>query len=737
MAIATDITVDIVINDVKVDEYELSDTLDNYTIDEIFNNGYCGAFNPAKRNNFERTTDYGWNVGFDEINGTFRYPFTTQATGGTYNWMTGDTGYNSPDGLYSCVVWLQKESVGSPAYVINSDNISDYRIVTKWNINKFVYVLPSLYTNFAQVASDTWTEQKSYPTAYYAPGRGSMTYHTNRGEEDDETAVIAIYPYLLFDFNGKIYFHAIDQDMDYNMYFSTAINLGGTPAEFAGSTASSFDKTTSIGTSYNSNYQAPVAQTSGYGADFQLSGYPGNNRGTFQWQGPGGYTRWYQISGEDEQNYICGWDHSGYSYQGGYIRIRWLFSKLHDSLLFFANSGVYFQADKIYKPVINDSIVTDYTDDLTTVSDIDDWDGSTYHDVPITPPEPPEPPSEDAEPETFGWGGNEVAGMVRYYLLSQTEMEELQTFMSDASWRMDYRNCIIGMYVVPNGGLFFDAIEPTTLKFRIGLNEAEGVIPQDQELDTGISCLRISGVVNNESAVIELPRMNGNFLDFEPYSKYMVYVPFCGVIPLPDYVAGKEIKVTIFPDVPTCTCTAVVTSEGRKIATAKGAYGSQLPVTSDGDGLKAASVINSLGNIIMGAGEVALGIGTGIVPLAIAGGAQMLGSGLQADLQLGQAYGYSIGASGDTSFFGAGNRCEYYVAYSKWNNPDIDEGELQTNIYGHTYGFVCNKRGLLKDFEGFTVCDNPHVHGFSCTSDEKDEIERLLREGIIIHIPEE
>lgn len=418
----------------------------------------------------------------------------------------------------------------------------------------------------------------------------------------------------------------------------------------------------------------------------------------------------------------------------------WIFApNTFDKLCFNdIRSGVYIYADKLYKPIINSNVIIGYTDNLSETSDFDDYsyNNSNKHDVPPSPPSP-SPSGDDAEAETFGWGGSEVAGMVRYYLLSQTEMEELQTFMSDANWRMDYRNCIIGMYVVPNGGLFFDAVEPTTLKFRIGLNESEGVIPQDQELDTGIDCLRISGVVNNESAVIELPRINGNFLDFEPYSKYMVYVPFCGVIPLPDYVAGKEIKVTIFPDVPTCTCTAVVTSEGRKIATAKGAYGSQLPVTSDGDGLKAASVINSLGNIIMGAGEVALGIGTGMVPLAIAGGAQMLGSGLQADLQLGQAYGYSIGASGDTSFFGAGNRCEYYVAYSKWNNPDVDDGELQTNIYGHTYGFVCNKRGVLKDFEGFTVCDNPHVYGFSCTFDEKDEIERLLREGIIIHMSEE
>ena len=728
MSIATDITVNIEINMQTVDTFGLSKTLDNYSTEELQEALYCAMYNPARRNNVLRTTEYGWVGAFDKDNGVFQWPFKIQPSGSTYIWDSGASseGYNTPEGLYSGVIWLRRES-NVPESVITVDTISEYRMVTEWNVNKFVFNVPSLSTVYTEVSSADWA-QKTYPCCYVPEGWGSMVYHTNRGEVDDETANVNVYPYSLFIYEDKLFLHAIKIEAGF-IYNSTQEVY---TKVFGDSGHLSIDKSTTIATSYNNDYLSVAQSGGGYNKNYSLSGYPGNDRFPVAWAGPGGYTIWTQVGCDDEQRYLTLWEHSGYSNIGGYIRIHSYFSRVDDVLLYFANMGVYFYTDKLYKPIIEDKIVTGYTDELSTTSDIDNWDGDAIHDVPITPPVPPEP-SEDAEPETFGWGGNEVAGMVRYYLLSQAEMESLQAYMSNPNWRMDYRNCIIGMYVVPNGGLFFDAPVATTLKFRIGLNETGGAIPQDQELDTGISCLRISGVVNNDNAVIEIPRINGNFLDFEPYSKYMVYIPFCGVIPLPDYVAGKEIKVTIYPDVPTCTCTAVVSSQGRKIATAKGAYGSQLPVTSDGDGLKAASVINSLGNFIMGAGEVALGIGTGMVPLAIAGGAQMLGSGLQTDLQLGQAFGYSIGASGDTSFFGAGNRCEYYVAYSKWNNPDGED----TNIYGHTYGFVCNKRGLLNDFDGFTVCDNPHVYGFSCTSDEKDEIERLLREGIIIHKPEE
>lgn len=393
------------------------------------------------------------------------------------------------------------------------------------------------------------------------------------------------------------------------------------------------------------------------------------------------------------------------------------------SLIHRAYTGVRFKVnDTWYKPIITGGIVTGYTDDMTVQSEWDSWTKASGHNVPSGGGGGGS--GDDAEAETFGWGGNEVGGMARYYLLTSAEMESLADFMSDPLWTIDYRNCIISMFVVPNSGGLFDAVEPTTIKFKLDDN---------QKVDTGVSALRISGVNPNTSATIEIPRMNDNFLDFEPYSKYLLYIPFCGVIQLPDYVAGKEINVKLYPDVPTCSCTAIVTSEGRKIATVRGNIGSSIPVTSDGSGIKTAAVINSIANGIVGVGEAVMGASTGNVGMVAGGAAQALGSVLSTTVTLGQAFGYSVGSSGDTSFFGAGTRSEYYIAYPKWNNPDTPE----TNIYGHTFGFVVNKRGKLKDFEGFTVCDNPHVYGFSCTAAEKEEIEMLLRQGIIIHQPSE
>lgn len=733
MAIVSDLTVDIIINSIKVDEYELSDTLDNYTIDDIHESAYCGMYNPARRNNFKRTADYGWNVGFDVDNGTFRYPFTTKAAGSTYDWMSGDTGYNSPDGLYSCIVWLKKESVGSPAYVINTDNINDYRLVTKWNVNKFVYELPALDTTFAQVASNTWAEQKVYPTAYYAPGKGIMRYHTNIGESDDETTSIDIYPYMLFTFDDDIYFLAVDQNWEYNMYFSTAINLGSTPAEFAGSNATSFDKTAAIGTSYNTDYQTPAPNSSGYNNNFQLSGYPGNNRGTFQWQGPGGYTKWYQVSCEDEQNYICGWDHSGYQYQGGYIRIHWLFSKLHDSLLYFANSGVYFLADKLYKPIIEDTIVTGYTDDLTTASDIDDWDGSSIHDVPITPPVPPTDPDEDNDDPVSTVGAPFASGLAHYYVttagssaLSQIS-EAMSTWDIDATKKDLYKNLISCKLIKPPAGI------PSTPS----VFEIYGVKPQYQGADITIPA--VDGNPDITFGPYNIDRKFNDFRDFAPYTKVEIHLPYCGWCALPSHVVGRSVSVHYYTDVIAATCKAVVFCGNNIVAEAAGVIGLDIPFASENVGAKIAAATSGLLSYGQGALQASAGIGQMAATRSsqglknAAGGLSQVISGYtQMAMAANENWTEICGKNGDGCCLSGAT--DIIIKITRPKKGAYTDAPYVPPGFAHAVGFVSAKQVRVSNITGLLIADNVDTSGISGATDaERAEIKRVLETGLIVN----
>lgn len=388
------------------------------------------------------------------------------------------------------------------------------------------------------------------------------------------------------------------------------------------------------------------------------------------------------------------------------------------AMLGFANSCLKFKYGlTMYKPLISGGAVYDYTDDMDAESEFDNITTVTGNNVPLTPPSPPLDPF-DVDPETYGWSGGEVSGMVKYYLLTAGQMSSLQTAIaSNANWTIDYLNCIVSCFVVPNGGIFFDAPIPTTVKFKLD---------NATEWDTGVGCSRIQGTKNKSGGTIEIPRLTNTFYDFEPYSDYSVYIPFCGRVPIKGNVClGHEIKVTYYPDVPTCSLTAVVSCGGATIAIAKGSFGTMTPVTSNGSDRKTAAVIGDVAPIITGIGTGIVGVALGNPLIVGAGAAQALGGIMGGVKETVQSYAYSVGSTGDSSFFSAGNRCFYYANY-----PLIDE-VVNNSMFGHSVGYLCNRVGKLSGFTGFTICANPHVT-FSASAEEREEIERLLSMGVIL-----
>lgn len=450
-----------------------------------------------------------------------------------------------------------------------------------------------------------------------------------------------------------------------------------------------------------------------------------------------GFVTWWKSS-EIILNFMNGADYSGsftgvndlsndrgdviltvaYNNYSGVIRCR--ASSQDTALKQIAGSGLYFEVNgTIYKPIADGGVVTGYTADLTKNSEwdlINDVTGNTVPDTPGGGGGSDDP--FDVDPETYGWSGGEVSGMVKYYLLTAGQMGDLQTAIaSNANWTIDYLNCIVSCFVVPNGGIFFDAPIPTTVKF---------VLDNATQWDTGVACSRIQGTKNKSGGTIEIPRLTNTFYDFEPYSDYSVYIPFCGRIPIKGNLClGREIKVTYYPDVPTCSLTAVVSCGGATIAIAKGSFGTMTPVTSNGSDRKTAAVIGDVAPIITGIGTGIVGVALGNPLIVGAGAAQALGGVMGGVKETVQSYAYSVGSTGDSSFFGAGNRCYYYANY-----PLIDE-VVNDSMFGHSVGYLCNRVGKLSGFTGFTICANPHVT-FSASAEEREEIEKLLSMGVIL-----
>ena len=134
MAITTDSYIDV--RDAQTalqDKIGLSDTLDNYTLDDMTSYCYCGADNnfikyPLKRSDvqaFLSDVDIPFHIETDSNN---RMVFTE-----------GDrASYAGNDDLYGRVVWLQNIT-NINSNVITETNCANYKLVTEMKANHYCY----------------------------------------------------------------------------------------------------------------------------------------------------------------------------------------------------------------------------------------------------------------------------------------------------------------------------------------------------------------------------------------------------------------------------------------------------------------------------------------------------------------------------------------------------------------------------------------------------------------------
>ena len=700
MAITTDSYYDIVYQEQTLDRIGLSKTLDNYTIEEIVDYAFVGSYSYYGRQISEKSLpDYTY-VGYSTLHGSC--PFAASFNAPNYDQIWCDNGntthYNLTDnGIYRSVCLMHRTNNDPYPYQLTENDFEYMQIITEMDAPKYS-------VNFGNTEDMEFSD-----TPYWRPHDFTSKYNTHLGAVDNvEIATCGFVPYIVLQFQEHYFF--INANTIWTGEFSDAPSFAAT---------------------YINNSARSVCANQLY--DYTTSYYAGISEAVDQWFQSYDFTNPMDtpfvktVNLSTPEEYWCQYDGYAsrigfqYSAEDGFSQY-FCFTDEDKLLLYIAGiCGLHFIVDgTVYKPIITDNFVIGYSDDLTVTSDLDSYIGSTKHDLPVTPPgpTPPTPEPWDVDPETYGWSGGEVSGMVKYYLLTAGQMSSLQTAMaSNANWTIDYLNCIVSCFVVPNDGIFFDAPISTTVKFKLD---------NATEWDTGVGCLRIQGTKSKSGGTIEIPRLTNTFYDFEPYSDYSVYIPFCGRVPIKGNVClGHEIKVTYYPDVPTCSLTAVVSCGGATIAIAKGSFGTMTPVTSNGSDRKTAAVIGDVAPIITGIGTGIVGVALGNPLIVGAGAAQALGGIMGGVKETVQSYAYSVGSTGDSSFFSAGNRCYYYANY-----PLIDE-VVNNSMFGHSVGYLCNTVGKLSGFKGFTICANPHVT-FSASSEEREEIERLLSMGVIL-----
>ena len=245
------------------------------------------------------------------------------------------------------------------------------------------------------------------------------------------------------------------------------------------------------------------------------------------------------------------------------------------------------------------------------------------------------------------------------------------------------------------------------------------------------------------------PIFGDNFLDYEPYTKCKIVIPFCGTVDVPvSYIYQyDDLQIALVMDFITGACTAYILVNGITIDSITGSCAIDLPVS----GIQSATLDSQIHSVAMarekqqttlntgliaGAVSIGVGIATGSLPIAIGGGAAIIGSFMHAT-DTGKQINYELShmdtpvkqvsaASGQIAHT-YDMRCKMVIT-----RPQIAD-EYSADEYAQTIGFACLENGSVQDFHGFTVA-NIDLSGINCTAEEKEMIRSAFATGV--YLPE-
>lgn len=371
-----------------------------------------------------------------------------------------------------------------------------------------------------------------------------------------------------------------------------------------------------------------------------------------------------------------------------------------------------------YKPIITGGMVTGYTTDMNAKSDIDEWEILENHNIPIIPPNT-NSDEDDIESVGYGYFSNAVMGTL-YSLYNKLDLEKIAQWFYNQTEKIDIANNVISLKEIPFS-LSVLNIVPIDTDLKIG---GFNVTYNNENVKVGEIVSSATTSLSVLFGEFNIPRLSNTFLDYSPYTKYELLLPFAPTpVILPDWCVNKTVSAIFLYDIYTTACQYVIECNGERICSVSGIFGVDRPISAQNVALKDASRVSAqvatASSVLGGVMSATTGNIGGIMSGAIGGVSalsQMIMSGKQ-------NYMYTVGTNGDSSSVGL---C--HAAHLKITRTLSAEDSNFTHVYGRP---LC-KYKKLSSVSGYTKCDNVNTNGLSCSENEKQMIKRLLENGIYI-----
>lgn len=226
-------------------------------------------------------------------------------------------------------------------------------------------------------------------------------------------------------------------------------------------------------------------------------------------------------------------------------------------------------------------------------------------------------------------------------------------------------------------------------------------------VDTGTNGAKVASNFSTLNVgQIALPTKYNSFLDFAPYTKITIYLPYIGFKEIDATIAiGKTLKVAYVADVITGGCIAQLFINGVRFYEFSGEMGVDIPITASNRAQVEASYISN-----------AVGMGASLASGNITGAVDSVLASATAK------YNYSSTDTPNPNCVASVNRTCYVII----ERPTYQE----LSQFNHTKGKMCNLSKTIGSLKGFTICDsNIDLKGICATEQEKQEISSILSSG--------
>ena len=413
-------------------------------------------------------------------------------------------------------------------------------------------------------------------------------------------------------------------------------------------------------------------------------------------------------------NYLLNFKYNTLNYHG--MTVKFYIASETELLRTLANFGLAFEYDgKRYYPVFENGMITGYTENINDTKDWYNWTGIKDHEN-ANSPGGNNDLNDDIDDILLGHDlfGN---GFVNYFQVTSGNLTDISTAISNETEKLDLINNVISLksYVVPTSA-FLSAGSTVSAPIKLNgvtvLESAPKIVAHSMKYHIGD--YTINGRYGNAS--------NPHFLDKSPYTIIELYIPFCGIVTLPDKCMYNTISVDLLSDLFSGGCIGVVKCNGAIVAEKTGMIGFDIPLSA----LNTAELSHALLNNVMAATNIGANViesgATGNISGIISGSTKGINNIVSMYHTVNQNYTNIVGTSGGKSDFAMPSQCYIKICTKIANYPDN---------YTHNVGKPCYKNKKLSDCKGFTMCENVNIN-VSATGTEKQMIKQLLETGIYI-----